>query len=1498
MPLRARALSGWGGCLLAVAGALVFTGEATAQIRRNWQAPTVLDAGLLPRRPDLENLLRTGEDALERRDWKLAIDSLQRIIDDESGALLPAGEQQGGYVTRESARRRATALLADMPPEGIAAYRLLTDGIAENLWQKALTEGDESALRTLVDRYLITSRGDDAADLLAIILMDKGLPADALDVIERLDAWCHDRDVPARRVALKRAVCWLMLGDRVRAEAALGEVLDTTPTDEATERVAALVASGWQDAGEALADAGGESWPLVAGDLARSCHMPATSPELRENLPWRYTLPADEPDWWDREYLQHLDRERGLPASRPVVADGRVFVKWVNQIVALDLESLDFLWQTDPAPETSLAPSFRLLRNRAVRDQQVFDRYSTRDRLLHDYVGSGLAVADGMLFEVDRNGVGVLGRRPDDQVKVEQSGIRSVWQGSRLIAHRADSGETVWERGRTADASDPLGDVHFLGVPMALPERFADGTATALWTVYARQNDIYLGVLAPRDGALLRELLLCSVDARETDSLLHEAVSPAYDGRTMYVTLSAGLVIAVDTERFALRWATSYPREPHITGSLAAANWLCGPPIVSGRVIVAAPPDCARLLGLDRANGTVLWSYPRPADVYYVLGADDRRVWLGGNSFVCLALDTGAEVWRSIDMDALKWEPTGRAAWSGKTIHIPTTKELVTISADTGEVVDETPLPADQLPLGNLLCLASALFSVDTNEVRKFPDLTVSYPRQLARFESDPKNEQAAVRLAWMELLRGEPRRTLTVLDAVRSAARAKGRYGGEISRLTIDAMLRLAARDDTGDVEAVQYLEKALTLTNRDIDQLRATLALAARWRKMGRGDDAYLKLWRLGMTPAGDDYVTIEPRLRNKARQVVAHVLARFERDLTARQLATIQAATQDELDAALAELNDEAHAAEGRQRLLRLAELDDAGGAGQAALVALGGIELSQQHYERSEQYLREAIRRNRATAVTAEAMRDLAEQYLGDDQKLDWEAQQLLDRLKRSYSGVTLPAGAGTVAVADEVERLQGLVDSAAAASDAAAAERKSLVLKAQPSGNQIPHLRAASLVEYVGAPAEAANRFALLFDEPGTVHAVAPGAQRVSWSVDLELPGAAPDPTAERGQRNEWSPDFHAIAFCDGQTAVINGPNGLFGVGLLTGRRLWGVTYEDEATADRAALRNRLMAVDRGRLICAPRRGVLSCSSVLDGNDVHWERILTDERVDTVTIKDDYCITLDNQRERATAYDAASGRRVAALKFTQPGAAVGVIPLVYDRGQLVGPTDARTVACYSLETPGEPNWRYTMPQDVRWIFNAGDGYVGVCSVEGYIRLLDILEGDVVLSAQLPTAAAGYAEGVIHDDALLLMIAARSAEGPNPSLVSLDLATGKERWSSAQGYGACGAGPFALWKLLHVADDVVPIFRRVETPSSNTFLEAKGRIVVEMVDKKTGKTVGPSVDTNHAVTLNERLTGEFGLWPGHLLVGTQQGVLVLSTTEQAVADEAKNAGEVKP
>ena len=1439
---------------------------------------------LIQRSAPIENLLKRAEEGITRSDWKLAIDSLQRVVDDEGGGLLLSGEHvlsgQGGQEKvryYESIRARAKAMLASMPADGISAYRVLHGGRARAMYEEAIASGDEKLLQQVAERFPLSSVGDDAAERLAAWQLDRGNPSQALDILRYIESFCAGHDIPAWRIAMDRAAAWAMLGEREQALASLDAIGDPENiAPDVQQRLAALrraIADDELVLPSHEYEPDGHTWPVYGGDPSRRNRMEAIHPELRENLPWRYTLPTDDPDWWETHFLKDRLEYAGAPAAMPVVSGDRLFVKTLRQIVALDLDSLDPIWRSVPTAPT--LPDHRIeRRGQFFFPEPITEVYSERDRLLHDDLGSTLSCAFGKVYSIERQGL--LGADAENANPLRQllGGLTAAHTGSQLVAWDAATGEPVWSRGRTGDAADELGGVHFLSAPIPVGDE--------LWVVYIHDRDLFLGALAPDDGRLLRRLLLCSADETQVQDRYHEALYPAYDGYTLYVPTGLGLVIAVDTASFTLRWATQYERDLSrvARGNLEPQQWRCGVPAVTTNTVIIAPTDARHLMALDRASGEVQWMADRGQWFRYIIGCDASRVWIGGKWVACFAADTGQRLWGPAPTGT--FNVTGRSVLSGSTIFVPMVDGLVWLDADTGDQLRLEENPPDQLALGNLLCVSGALISVDTNEVRKFPDLTTWYPKQLARYEADPTDTPTAIRLAWMEILRGDPDRAYDILDRIEDTPGRPDKRSGEIARLRVDALLALADRPGIDLNRAVEYMMDAVKMAETGRDKMRATMAYAATQRDLGRASDAYMALWRLGLSPAVDGYLTVAPKLRNKSRLVINEVLSRFERDLTALQLREIANETRAVLADAAGQLEDTATQAEARQELEHIAEMDDAGGAGQAALVILGRAARRAVGLERSEQYLLEAIRRNRVSTVTALAMRDLAEQYLGERQGCHLEASRLLDKLASEYAAKQIPSGGETLLVdafasdslvSDEVARLRKRVEPGIVIRHAFVDRpgRFKLVGSA-------PHAvgRAAALFNYVPDQPEAAMDLLMVADSARSVQALSVADDSLVWASTLGLVETYAQVLAEQisGEQNGLSSD--ARAFCDGQIAVVNGFDGVFGVGLLSGRRLWGIPYEDQDTAGRLALRNRLVAVDAGRLVCSPRRGVLVASRVADANDVLWERILGSNRVDTVFIRDEFCLTVDTRWQRASAYALEDGRLLSTTGFVQPALDPEPIPLSYVDGFLIGPDGANALVCYSVAT-GQRVWRIETEDELSWIFKPGDGFVGAALEGGVVLLVDVLKGESVLRVLAPEAEEGEIEGVLYDDSLILMPIVRSAGGrESPSLVCFDLASGRIRWLHAN-FGPTGASRFAYWRLLRASEDVIPIFFRAENAESNPFYRELGRLGLEVIDKSTGRIITPVVETNVPLSTDGRLTGDFVISCDRLLAATGKWML---------------------
>ena len=184
----------------------------------------------------LANLLARAEEGIARRDWKFAIDSLQRIIDDPSGSLIPVtpvGSADSAVAPTfqsvdvdcgavyESTRRQATRRIAALSPAGLHTYRLLYGGKAKRRFDRARATSNAADLRVIVDRYLLTRYGDDAADLLASWALDEGRCVEAVRVLEDVRELIPDSNIPEQLIVAKLAAAYVQLGDVQRAESVI-----------------------------------------------------------------------------------------------------------------------------------------------------------------------------------------------------------------------------------------------------------------------------------------------------------------------------------------------------------------------------------------------------------------------------------------------------------------------------------------------------------------------------------------------------------------------------------------------------------------------------------------------------------------------------------------------------------------------------------------------------------------------------------------------------------------------------------------------------------------------------------------------------------------------------------------------------------------------------------------------------------------------------------------------------------------------------------------------------------------------------------------------------------------------------------------------------------------------------------------------------------------------------------------------------------------------------
>jgi len=1465
------------------------------------------------------NLFSRAQEGIDRRDWKFGIDSLQRIIDDPQGSLLPSRQSaEEAFILYESARRRAVRQIASLPPGGLAAYRLLHDGTAKGLLERAKRNHDIALLRTVADRFLLTRYGDDAADLLASWLLDTGQFGEVVSVLTDLQEFVPDSDVPDTIVVAKLAVARAALGQASSAETLIegfrqrsGEMAPPWLDRLAVSAVLAAAHEASPVSTQRPYEPGAWSWPLWGGSLTRQGRMPPISPTLLESVPWSYRLTGRASDVWDRVHDAATGDALELPAPSFVVDHDRLIIREPDRCTALDIEDLTPIWWFPRTAGDYVAPSAGIPRGGRSFSNRLFD----------DYTAGSLSVGHGLVLFVEPSGVGKV---PPESAATAASLDRAF--ASRIIALDAVTGEQVWERGRTGDVEDPLGSVSFRAAPVPVGDK--------LWVAVVDHRDLYMAVLDPTDGSLLDMVSLCAMPsggpARDLSSELAVA-----DG-LVYLPTEFGVLFAMDAGDRSVHWAMRYGDGPDRPTALARVHrgmavgarqgdvdadseglgvWLTSPPIVAGGLVLLAPTDHAALMAFSAAFGTHAWS-SEVAGTSYLIGADEHHVWLGGRSIACVSLVDGSAVWSH----TLEGAPSGRAVLSGNEVHVPTADGLVTLSAKEGSVTARQILTEVEAPLGNLMCTDAAMFSIEPSSVRKYPDTGRPYLAALEAYEAASSDVTAALRLGWLQHLRGESAAALATLSTIDEAnLRADARRAGAVAHLRVGALMALAEKDDTDT--AIARLAEARDIALTPPDRVRSSMALADRLSAAGQHFEAYCFLLNTGFEPEAQHRVLLDKHVTASARLQIARRLEQTSQQLTSRELEQITADVRSRVEASVAELVTGDSTTASRAFLSAVAELPAPASVRVQSLTALADWEVSRSGYERAEQLLLQGLELADEPVLEAGVLIRLANLALQPTQNRESALLGHLRALDRAQlAGLEVPPesplapfgnGASTVGawVAATRLRLEAKPDQGAAVAAKGGAVGIQFggpiawkVEAANRTRNQQQLLGGVQVTQQgnpvaapFAVPDEIRNAFA---GDPGRGPRLidvrvrggeVPGdraffhapddviyCQRSSdgallWHTTLSLPESF---DAVSGARMNADSSGRRTAVMDGQIVVLNGRLGLFAVGAQTGRRLWFKPYEYITPYNETNVRDSLMVADRGMLAAMPREGHLTLMRMRDGAEL-WERDLRGGNIARLLMTDHEVVAIDREYRRVRLFDRDTGSLISSVAFEQPSDTTGPVNIVPIGSMLVGPSatggandDDPGVAAYDVDT-GARLWRTGFVKPVVQVFHAGLDYLGVGLLGGDLVVLAATTGEIAFTRRVEGVSA-VVDGRVVDTNLVVQAYGPNERGLALELVAMDIATGNPVWRRDDVAG------------LVEFDKAVPgVQLPVLVKLGGTRGAGQQLLGAAIIDLRTGVNVGDTAHLGTPTDTFHRYNGDYGLYDGAFLVGFTDAVQAYAT-----------------
>ena len=338
-------------------------GDAQAEALARAEQERMLDMAALKTDPDLEALMEKAERYMSDGNYRVASTLWQAVLE-RSGDALYSDDQETYY----SMVQRVEKVLAALPPEGLKSYRVTADAEARELLARSGPQ-DTSAMATVVQKYFISSIGDDAALTLGSIFLDRFDFSGARRLLEKIVNDHPDPSVPMDQVFLKIALCNSWLGDESAAKAMLDRSVEFSERSK-QPRNFDLVSRSIGDlsfdsnTSEALG-----IWKMPLGNASRFGVMPAPPREMMDGplvAAWQfYFLPkntrSDRRDFegivragrsaWgaanmdtrnsvERKLIESWSKKDWRPAGEMLFDEQRVFFRSVADITAWDKQKV------------------------------------------------------------------------------------------------------------------------------------------------------------------------------------------------------------------------------------------------------------------------------------------------------------------------------------------------------------------------------------------------------------------------------------------------------------------------------------------------------------------------------------------------------------------------------------------------------------------------------------------------------------------------------------------------------------------------------------------------------------------------------------------------------------------------------------------------------------------------------------------------------------------------------------------------------------------------------------------------------------------------------------------------------------------------------------------------------------------------------------------------------------------------------------------------------
>ncbi len=644
-----------------------------------------------PLAEELAGMLRGADAARDAGRLDEALDLYRMVLDsDKSGragyqvALLPEPAGARPAAAGVTPARRYVGItewainsLRALPPEGVKLFRARYDYRAASAMDEGRRARDPFVgLARAYELFPISSHAPRILEAMADLALERGELERAHQTLERLVAH-HAADLPdPPRLRKKLLVCALALGKVERVRELARDLMRDDPKGRVhlgggpvsvDELVARALEAHSRRTGKA--EGAAASLDLVRGDAANRA-VSDVKPALGAAR-FNRTFESDRGLHSNARPFSpgQVSQTQASARHLPLLHDGRVFVATADQVHTYD------------AVDGSEGPRIPRL------GQALFDD--------NDKVQFGAAIeqqtlvvplVDEVLRDQQYRGIPIKVKIPMRKLAgFDLAGWRWAWSHARSLKG------TPLERW-----SFPTPPVAVEGVVFA-PAFSIEGFVNS-----------YVAAFDARTGERLWDTWVVSGQVEQT-MFGEQATEPlctpvAVRDGVVYHSTSFGCVSALDATTGRPLWITEYEqlevRAPRgYYADPRTISWENNAPVVEAGVVVAAPLDSPRYMGLDARTGERLWSLGQRSaaaagEMRYIMGACETGppqarqgvVIVGGGGEVrCLSLRTGKLLWYSPLRGRVV---AGRGCIAQGTVLVPVDRnEVLLFEIETGKRV-------------------------------------------------------------------------------------------------------------------------------------------------------------------------------------------------------------------------------------------------------------------------------------------------------------------------------------------------------------------------------------------------------------------------------------------------------------------------------------------------------------------------------------------------------------------------------------------------------------------------------------------------------------------------------------------------------------------------------------------------------------------------------------------------------------------------------------------